>query len=81
MQRAPSKVGGPLFVLGLVLYFGGTFALGFVLLLLVYFQKFPKDLDLGVIWIFSTLVWWGVAIVLMIAGSLFLTKKKKEAEV
>jgi len=70
-------LGGPLFILGLALYIGGTFFIGFVFFLLVLFEKFPQDLDIGVTWILTTFAWWGIAVLLRIIGSVFLRNEKR----
>ena len=71
------SLGGPLVILGLMLYIGGTFFIGFVFFLLILFDKFPQDLDIGITWILTTFAWWGIAVLLMIIGSFYLKKEKR----
>jgi hypothetical protein len=73
-------VGGSLFALGTVLYVGGTFVVGLAFLLLVCFQILPRDLDVGIVWILTTLGWWGIAVILMILGSLSRRNREKVTE-
>jgi len=73
-------IGELLFALGVVLYVGGTFVVGLAFLLLVCFQILPRDLDVGIVWILTTLGWWGIAVILMILGSLSRRNREKVTE-